>query len=191
MQRLAISKLIELINEGTLRVDDKGNIWRTFKNGTEKPCNILTSDGYKRISVKINGKNVFVMQHRLLFAYYYGLNLLDDEMTIHHIDNDKLNNQKGNLLQVTKASNASESTNRKYKETREENEKRNPLVCNLRSLLNDRGLKSNYIAQKINVTSQTLSSWCNNYHYIPMDKAFTLAILLGVKVDDLYGQKES
>nr|WP_285841818.1 helix-turn-helix transcriptional regulator [Sutcliffiella horikoshii] len=60
------------------------------------------------------------------------------------------------------------------------------IKCRLKALLEERGIKSSFIAKKLGVTPQTVSSWSNNYHYIPMDKAYILAGLLGIKVDELY-----
>lgn len=63
------------------------------------------------------------------------------------------------------------------------------IKCRLKAILDERGMKSSFIAKKLGVTPQTVSSWCNNYHYIPMDKAYMVAKILGVKVDDLYEVK--
>jgi len=43
-----------------------------------------------------------------------------------------------------------------------------------------------YIQQQLGITANTLSNWSTGKTYPTMDKAFRLADLLGVKVDDLY-----
>ncbi|ALY08086.1 helix-turn-helix domain protein [Bacillus phage vB_BhaS-171] len=64
------------------------------------------------------------------------------------------------------------------------------IRCRLGELLEERGLMKKFIAKKLEVSPQTVSSWIHNNHFIPMDKAFWLADFLGVKVDDLYEIKK-
>ncbi|WP_100406283.1 helix-turn-helix transcriptional regulator [Bacillus solitudinis] len=58
-------------------------------------------------------------------------------------------------------------------------------------LLDERGLKSKYIANKLEVTQEQVSKWRNGKSYPRLEKAFKLAKLLGVKVDDLYEEIDS
>lgn len=49
-----------------------------------------------------------------------------------------------------------------------------------------KNLKQKDIAEKIGVTSQQLSNWINEVSYPRLEKAFELAKVLEVKVDDLW-----
>lgn len=51
--------------------------------------------------------------------------------------------------------------------------------------------KREYIQNKLGVSANTLSNWCTGKTYPTMDKAYILAELLGVKVDDLYERKSN
>ena len=48
-----------------------------------------------------------------------------------------------------------------------------------------------YIIKELEITQNTLSNWCVGKTYPTMDKAFLLADLLEVKVDDLYERKKA
>lgn len=64
------------------------------------------------------------------------------------------------------------------------------MKSNIGSLIDERGYKKKYIAEKMEITQAQLSNWINNRNFIPIDKAFKLASLLNCKVDDLYNYKE-
>lgn len=53
-------------------------------------------------------------------------------------------------------------------------------------LIEDRGLKKKYIADILGVSTAQLRNYETGHSLIPIDKAFILADLLKVKVDDLY-----
>ncbi|UII58133.1 helix-turn-helix transcriptional regulator (plasmid) [Cytobacillus spongiae] len=53
-------------------------------------------------------------------------------------------------------------------------------------LAREKGLKHGYLAKQCGVAAQTFSNWTTNKTQPPLDKAFILADLLGVKVDDLH-----
>lgn len=57
-------------------------------------------------------------------------------------------------------------------------------------LIENRGLKKKYIANLLGVSTAQLRNYETGHSYIPMDKAYILADLLGVKVDDLYEREE-
>ncbi|OHR74018.1 transcriptional regulator [Bacillus sp. HMSC76G11] len=63
------------------------------------------------------------------------------------------------------------------------------LECKIGEIIDSKGLRKNFIAKKLGVTPQTLSGWIHNKHFIPIDKAFKIADLLGCKVDDLYKEE--
>ncbi|WP_447579936.1 helix-turn-helix transcriptional regulator [Acinetobacter baumannii] len=53
-------------------------------------------------------------------------------------------------------------------------------------LIKEKGYMKKYVAQKVGITPNQLSNWLAGKSYPPLDKAYILADLLGVKVDDLY-----
>lgn len=53
-------------------------------------------------------------------------------------------------------------------------------------LIDKKGYKKKYIAAELDVTPTQLSNWIGGRSYPTIEKAFKLADLLGVKVDDLY-----
>ncbi len=57
--------------------------------------------------------------------------------------------------------------------------------------IDKRGLKSKFVANKMEVSQEQVSKWRNGKSYPRVDKLFKLAKLLGVKVDDLYEDIES
>jgi putative transcriptional regulator len=64
------------------------------------------------------------------------------------------------------------------------------LESKIGELINERGLKRKWIAEKVGVTPKQISNWVTGYSYPTVEKAFKLANLLGVKVDDLYEIKK-
>ncbi|MGM7719448.1 helix-turn-helix transcriptional regulator [Metabacillus sp. Hm71] len=60
------------------------------------------------------------------------------------------------------------------------------IKCRLNELLDERGIKKRFIAKKLKVSPPTVTAWSNDTNFIPMDKAFEIADILGCKVDDLY-----
>ncbi|MGX2959507.1 helix-turn-helix transcriptional regulator [Peribacillus sp. JNUCC 23] len=63
------------------------------------------------------------------------------------------------------------------------------MRCLIGNLIHEKGFKAKYIAAQLEVTPQQMSNWVNNRNYPPLEKAFKLAKLLGVKVDDLYDEE--
>lgn len=64
------------------------------------------------------------------------------------------------------------------------------IRCTIRKLVDKSGYKRSFVANKLGVTVKQLRNYETGHSYIPMDKAFILADLLGVKVDDLYYRVE-
>lgn len=59
-------------------------------------------------------------------------------------------------------------------------------------LLTDKsGYKKSFIADKLGISVKQLRNYESGHSLIPIDKAFILADLLGVKVDDLYERDET
>lgn len=61
--------------------------------------------------------------------------------------------------------------------------------CNIEQLIKESGLRKDYIAEKIEVSTRQLRKYEKFELFIPMEKGLLLADLLGVKVDDLYKRK--
>ncbi|MCM3536608.1 helix-turn-helix domain-containing protein [Priestia endophytica] len=53
-------------------------------------------------------------------------------------------------------------------------------------IIDSKGYKKKYVAEKMQITQNQLSNWITGRAYPPMDKAFRLADFLECKVDDLY-----
>lgn len=58
-------------------------------------------------------------------------------------------------------------------------------------LIDSKGLKRKYIADQLGVTREMVSRWVVGKAYPRLDKAFELAKILGVKVDDLYEESNT
>jgi transcriptional regulator with XRE-family HTH domain len=64
------------------------------------------------------------------------------------------------------------------------------MKCNIEKLIKNRGLKKKFVAEKIEVSVPQLRNYETGHSLIPIDKAYILADLLGVKVDDLYERSD-
>lgn len=53
-------------------------------------------------------------------------------------------------------------------------------------IIKERGLKKQYIADKVGVNRDTVTNWCNNKTMPTLEKAVKIANLLGCNVNDLY-----
>lgn len=58
----------------------------------------------------------------------------------------------------------------------------------MEKLIKDSGLQKKFIAEKLEVSVPQLRNYEKGHSLIPIDKAYILAELLGVKVDDLYSR---
>lgn len=64
------------------------------------------------------------------------------------------------------------------------------LISKVGPLIEKSGLRKGYIAEYLGVSVRQLRKYETGDSLIPMDKAYGLATLLKVKVDDLYEVKE-
>lgn len=55
--------------------------------------------------------------------------------------------------------------------------------------IEERGYMKKYIAKQLGITQNQMSNWITGRSFPTLEKAFQLADLLGVKVDDLYERK--
>lgn len=65
------------------------------------------------------------------------------------------------------------------------------IRCRIEELIKESGLQKGFIAKKLGISTRQLRNYELEESYIPMDKAYILADLLGVKVDDLYERKKT
>jgi transcriptional regulator with XRE-family HTH domain len=56
----------------------------------------------------------------------------------------------------------------------------------IEELIREKGFRKDYIAEKLGISTRQLRKYELNESYPRLDKAFQLAALLEVKVDDLY-----
>ncbi|MGD6898588.1 DNA-directed RNA polymerase subunit alpha C-terminal domain-containing protein [Bacillus infantis] len=63
------------------------------------------------------------------------------------------------------------------------------LICQIETLIRKSGLRKDFIADKLGITTRQLRNYELQKSYIPMDKAYILAEILKCSLDDLY--KES
>lgn len=60
------------------------------------------------------------------------------------------------------------------------------MKCRIEDMIKARGLKKAFVAGKLGISVKQLRNYETGHSFIPMDKAYILADLLGVRVDDLY-----
>lgn len=60
------------------------------------------------------------------------------------------------------------------------------LKCRLEALIIESGLRKDYIAGKLAISTRQLRNYELQKSYIPMDKAYILSDLLKCNVEDLY-----
>jgi len=64
------------------------------------------------------------------------------------------------------------------------------LRCRLEGLIKKSGLRKDFIADKLQISTRQLRNYELQKNYIPMDKAYILADLLHCDVGDLYERTE-
>jgi transcriptional regulator with XRE-family HTH domain len=64
------------------------------------------------------------------------------------------------------------------------------MISRIEELIIKSGLKKSFIADKLDVSVKQLRNYETGHSLIPIDKAFILADLLEVKIDDLYERKK-
>lgn len=64
------------------------------------------------------------------------------------------------------------------------------LKPNIEKLIKESGLRKDFIAVKLRTSTRMLRKYEKGESIMPMEKAYILARLLGVKVDDLYEYEE-
>lgn len=64
------------------------------------------------------------------------------------------------------------------------------LKSRLKEVLNERGLKQKWVAEKMNLPPTVISRWANNRGYPSVEKLFLMAKIIGCTVDELYEWKD-
>lgn len=195
-QRMAMAEIIERIKVGTLVIDKDSRIYRIHEGKKRGLAEYLNNSGYYQIRIYINEKYYHVLSHRVIYAYHYGIETLKDDYVIHHIDYDITNNRIQNLAQISNVDNIKIGDGTRQK-TREQimsfdydtlgdyqfNSKMDTLIA-------ERGLYKHFVAKVLGLTVQQLKKYTTGERYLPYDKAYKLASLLGVNVSDLYEVRE-
>ncbi len=65
------------------------------------------------------------------------------------------------------------------------------LRCNLEDLIKKSGLRKDFIADKLQISTRQLRNYELQKSYVPMDKAYILADLLNCGVEDLYEREKT
>ena len=65
------------------------------------------------------------------------------------------------------------------------------LISRIGELVRVSKYRREYIIKELEITQNTLSNWCTGKTYPTMDKAYKLADLLEVKVDELYDRNHT
>lgn len=92
------------------RADDKGNIYRIYRNGKlRKLVQRPDKNGYMRIRVRQNGHRLCLGVHRLICSTFHGH--CPENMMSRHLDGNRLNNSPNNLRWGT----AKENSDDKWK----------------------------------------------------------------------------
>ena len=103
--------------ETTYLIFDDGRLFNKKTNHFLKGS--ITSEGYRRYQITINGKYYNFLAHRLVAEYF--LDNKDNLPVIHHKDGNKLNNHKNNLKWVSYSENLQESYNMGRKNNQNKN----------------------------------------------------------------------
>jgi transcriptional regulator with XRE-family HTH domain len=64
------------------------------------------------------------------------------------------------------------------------------MISQIEELVMKSGLKKAFIADKLEVSVKQLRNYETGHSLIPIDKAFILAELLNVKIEDMYERKK-
>lgn len=73
---------------------------KSFKNGKERILNLTTTkQGYKSVSLRVNGKTIVKLVHRLVWEVFNGP--IPKGLVVNHINEDKTDNRLENLNLLT------------------------------------------------------------------------------------------
>lgn len=92
--------------EGLYQVDNKGNVFSLHYPGKSGPTLMKVHDngsGYHFVALTKNGKSKKYLVHRLVYEAFEGV--IPANMTVDHIDGNKLNNSIDNLQLLSQSEN--------------------------------------------------------------------------------------
>ncbi len=109
---------VEFIASGLLEVDDQGRIWRLLRLGRgpnqktrphRKRAEVLENNGYLRVGVNIDSKQVRCLAHRIVWQHFHGD--IPSGMVLNHKNGIKHDNHPDNLELVTLSENIRHAIN--------------------------------------------------------------------------------
>ena len=179
MRNIAVKKLLHLLDVGEITINSNGNLYRIKKGELTE----ITTDcrGYKVITVTVDKKQFLIYQHRLVYAYYHGLENLDKHLTINHIDYNKKNNHPNNLEQVTREYNAAHGQFNKENTPDWKNHN-----CKLNEIIKNNGRWGKWVADKMGVNMNKFKQYTDGKITIPKEKADILSEIFKIEINDLY-----
>jgi hypothetical protein len=146
----------ERISTGKWIIDLKaGKIYN--KKGKELGANIR-NDGYKRIGTCFKGKSTSISVH-LVISIVGGLDVVD--LTINHIDGNKLNNSMNNLESVTQSENSQHGVDAGLIHTRKLPD---GIVREIKIAMK-KGVSKTELSKKYNITTRALRFMSNGVTY--------------------------
>ena len=195
-QRMAMAEIIERIKVGTLVIDKDSRIYRIHEGKKRGLAEYLNNGGYYQIRIYINKKYYHVLSHRVIYAYHYGMDILKENHVIHHIDYNITNNRIDNLAQISNADNTRIGNGIRQKAKEQilsfnyDTLGKFEFNSKIDKLIVEKGLFKHFVAKVLGLTVKQLKQYTTGERYLPYDKAYKLASLLGVNVSDLYEVKE-
>ena len=61
----------------------------------------------------------------------------------------------------------------------------------LKEILDERGIKQNWLAEQVGITKQTMSNLIKNRYTTSMDIAFKIAKVLSMEITDIFFEEEN
>ncbi len=86
------------VASGTFRVDSDGGIWRVRRCGmacVPHRADGVQKDGYRAVHLRIDGRRVRVLAHRLVYVARFGP--IPEGWVVRHRDRDRAENHPANL----------------------------------------------------------------------------------------------
>jgi hypothetical protein len=160
--------------EGVYEISNDGDIRRVLKNKYRiLSRSNINNQGYRQVTLSKNNKQKNYRVHRLLAeTFLKGDNCKN--LTVNHIDGNKLNNSLNNLEWVTSSENLKHSFKIGLsKNLGGENAKNVKLTkLQFQSIINEleSGAKGVFIQKKYNISSGTVSEIKNNVNYRKSDR---------------------
>lgn len=98
------------VDDRILYADSKGGLFKKTNGVWKELKGTIDRGGYRRVNVSHKGEKKNLRAHRIVCFFWNGY---QENMTIDHIDHDKLNNHPDNLRLMTNEENAGRHKKRK------------------------------------------------------------------------------